>query len=166
MRTATISPCGLYRYELWRDTSGFECEGLMAFVMLNPSTADASKDDPTIRRCMDFARRHNCDLMAVVNLFAYRATDPSKLATAADPVGPENNKHLRDVLARADVVVAAWGAHKMVSQAAERVALVRRLAGRRLRCLGTTRAGHPRHPLYLPAVAPLTPWPADGGGGC
>ena len=163
-KAVTISPCGLYRYELWRDTSGFECEGLMAFVMLNPSTADASKDDPTIRRCMDFARRHHCDRMAVVNLFAYRATDPTALVRAADPVGPENDAHLRGVLSQADVVVAAWGAHKMVAHAGARVALVRSLARDRLRCLGTTSAGHPRHPLYLPATAPLTRWPADGGG--
>lgn len=163
---ATISECGSYRYRLWRQWSAVGSDRLL-FVMLNPSTADAHTDDPTLRRCAGFARRLGFGGVEVVNLFAYRATDPTVMWAATDPVGPENDQILTAVIPCHLTVVAAWGAPKNRRQQqamAPRVALVRELAGQRwnrLYHLGLTRDGHPRHPLYLPADAPLTRW--DGG---
>ena len=104
---ATISPCGLYRYELvraWGDPP------FCAFVMLNPSTADGAEDDNTIRRCVGFAQRFGFGGFSVVNLFAFRATKPEAMLAAADPVGPDNDAHILGALAAAQRVFAAWGA--------------------------------------------------------
>lgn len=159
--SATFSPCGRYRYTLMRPVSAEL--GRLTLVMLNPSTADADHDDPTIRRCLGLARRLAVGELVVVNLYALRSTDPAALLADPDPVGPENDSVLRQVLAGAGFigpgfVVAAWGAHRAVAE--ERVQLVLDLAGDRLMCLGVTKSGAPRHPLYLPADAPLVPWPA------
>jgi hypothetical protein len=118
------------------------------FVMLNPSTADAEQDDPTIRRCMGFARTWGFGGIVVLNLYAYRATKPTDLWRATDPVGPENDRLLGDYLARAELIVAAWGAHAKPQriQALQKMAAVRDAA---LHCLGVTKAGAPRHPLYV-----------------
>lgn len=114
--------------------------------MLNPSTADHRRDDPTIRRCMGFARAWGYSILEVRNLFAWRATDPRELLTAPDPTGSRRgDRELRAVL-DADLVVAAWGA--WVPYARDRDALAL-LAGRRLMCLGQTRNCRPRHPLYV-----------------
>ena len=148
---AVFSDCGRYRYLLTRRWG----DGPAAtFVMLNPSTADAATDDPTIRRCIGFAKSWDCGSLNVVNLFAFRATDPRELLAATDPVGPRNDAFLHGYLPGA---VAAWGAHKM---AAARARGVVRAFSRSspLWCLGVTKDGHPRHPLYVRADAPLTPW--------
>lgn len=161
-RTARLSADGLYRYSLVRRwaTDGPPAQ----FVMLNPSTADAELDDPTIRRCVGFARALGCAGIVVVNLYAYRATKPADLWRAEDPVGPQADEFLAIVARRAVVegapLVAAWGANakpERVAQALE--VLEERGAGRLLTALGTTKAGQPRHPLYLPATATPTPWP-------
>src|SRR3989449_11540410 len=108
MRTdACFSRCGTYRYALWRR---WAAGPQVLFVMLNPSTADAQRDDPTIRRCIGFARRWGCGGIEVVNLFALRATDPRRLRYTRDPVGPENVAHLARAAGRASLVGAAWGA--------------------------------------------------------
>jgi hypothetical protein len=124
--------------------------------MLNPSTADAVRDDPTIRRCIGFAKAWGAGGMVVVNLFAYRASSPRILFAAEDPVGPQNDRHLLRVLSRAgQVVVAAWGSHGSYR---DRDAEVLQLLMRRrihIECLGRTADGQPRHPLYLPASQPL-----------
>ena len=153
---AIISPCGLYRYRLTRQWG----DGPTAvFVMLNPSTADASQDDPTIRRCIGFAKREGCGSLLVVNLFAYRATDPDGMfRLGVEPVGDENDGHIADaMLGSAGPVIAAWGGDK---RAKVRVRDVRYMAGKigvRLLCLGKTKDGSPRHPLYVKGVAPLVP---------
>jgi hypothetical protein len=154
---ARISECGLYRYTLtrrWAD--GPTC----VFVMLNPSTADANKDDPTIRRCIHFAKREGCGALHVVNLYAFRATKPADMVNAVDPEGPMARKYLIDAAEMArdsgGPVIAAWGAHWM---AADRGKEVRGIIGA-MQCLGTTKAGHPRHPLYVQGVQPLEDWPA------
>jgi hypothetical protein len=105
---ADLSPCGTYRYLLGRRVG--EGDRTALFMMLNPSTADATEDDPTIRRCTGFARREGCGVLEVVNLFAYRATDPAELRTAPDPVGPANDHHIKAALGRVALVVVAWGA--------------------------------------------------------
>jgi hypothetical protein len=158
-RAARISDCGQYRYALLRRWS----DGHVAtFIMLNPSTADAKQDDPTIRRCVGFARAWGCGAVNVVNLYAWRATNPRELRTVADPVGPENDEHLTRHAMYAAIngwpLVAAWGANGEPSRVAAVLALPGMAA---LTALGTTRAGHPRHPLYLPATARPVPWPPE-----
>jgi len=132
--------------------------------MLNPSTADALKDDPTIRRCAGFTRDWGGDSFEVVNLFALRATDPRELMKHADPYGPANDTQLRISLRKRWLhVVAAWGRADAVPR--DRVrgyeSYLQRLdRGDRLECLGVTKGGHPRHPLYVPRATALQPWPA------
>lgn len=145
---AVISDCGRYRYVLTRHW--LRGEGSVAFVMLNPSTADATIDDPTIRRCMGFAQRWGFGSLSVVNLYGLRATDPSALADADDPIGPDNDDWLHETGWTADEVVLAWGAHRFaVKREREAVELLSRGRGERLKCLGLSANGHPRHPLYL-----------------
>lgn len=153
---AVISPCGRYRYTLTRRWG----EGApLLFVMLNPSTADASVDDPTIRRCLGFARREGFQALEVVNLFAFRATDPAELVTAVCPIGPDNTRHLIEARRRAGLVVAAWGA--FVPRAyRDRPQDVINVLACGLLCLGMTAKGEPRHPLFVRGDAPLVPFVA------
>lgn len=158
-RGASLSNDGLFRYTLVRDWT--RSGPYLTFVMLNPSIADAQQDDPTIRRCVGFARSFGFGALRVVNLYAYRATKPADLWLAKDRTGGDRNEDtLREVGLRArhgDVLIAAWGAHAK----ADRVAEVLALPGwDRLKALGVTKSGAPRHPLYLSANSPLTPWSA------
>jgi hypothetical protein len=153
---AILSDCGTYRYSLWREWDAARLRVL--FVMLNPSTADASQDDPTIRRCIGFAKSWGYGGVEVVNLFALRATDPRELAQHRDPVGPANFVAIHDAASSAGTVVCAWGAHAFAAKrAAEVLAESRKLRGGSVDCLRTTKDGHPAHPLYLPAA--LKPFP-------
>lgn len=153
-QTAAISPCGRYRYSLHR-TWDYEASRLV-FCMLNPSTADADVDDPTIRRCIGFARREGYGGIAVVNLFAWRATDPSALPMLdAEKAGPDNTHHVKLTVTGRPVVVA-WGANAAAHPfvVLPFMDLLREHASG-IYCLGTTRSGAPRHPLYVRADAPL-----------
>jgi hypothetical protein len=125
------------------------------FVMLNPSTADAITDDPTIRRCIGFARAWGYDGLMVGNIFAYRSTDPKALRGVPDPVGPENVEHLIGMAASASVIVCAWGDCKVFTPSMiQGLALEISDHGKRpLQCLGQTKGGYPRHPLYIPKTA-------------
>jgi len=154
-KSAEISECGLYRYSLARtwDHSSWP----LPFVMLNPSTADADIDDPTIRRCVGFAKREGYGGILVANLFAYRATKPSVLKQVDCPVGPRNEFILASLCHQTKAagvpIVCAWGAN-----AAERGRWFTQWAkanGSRLVCLGTTASGEPRHPLYVRGDQPL-----------
>lgn len=157
--TARISDDGLYRYTLGRWWSSDPDPRTAVFVMLNPSTADATQDDNTIRRCVGFAKTLGCGALHVVNLYAYRATKPTDLWRADDPVGPENDTVLTEAglsAKRAESpLIAAWGAHAKPDRVAEVCALP---GFDRLTALGVTMAGAPRHPLYLPATARLEAW--------
>jgi hypothetical protein len=148
-RGAVVSRCQRYRYKLTR--SWDDKLPVVAFVGLNPSTADAHIDDPTVRRCVGFARDWGYGTLILVNLFALRSTDPCRLYAAAGPIGPENDRWLRLAEESADVVVAAWGVHGDLHGRGREV----RLLFRTLMCLGRTREGHPRHPLYLSKDTPL-----------
>lgn len=121
------------------------------FVGLNPSTADDQCDDPTVRRCIGFAKSWGFGGLILVNLFAYRTTDPAGLTELDDPIGPENDRWIATAQARVDRVVAAWGNHGVLlnRDGAVLETLVQAY------CLGTTNAGCPRHPLYLAAETPL-----------
>lgn len=152
---AVFSDCGNFRYRLWRE---WGLGSPLLFVMLNPSTADAFTVDPTIRRCIGFARRWGAGGITVVNLYGLRSTDPRALNVHPDPVGPDNDAVIGRVLSGDGIarVVAAWGAHGR----ADRVATVRALAagaGVSLACLGRTKGCSPRHPLYVRGDADLLP---------
>jgi hypothetical protein len=151
---AALSEDGRYRYELtrrWHPTNP-----TMAVIMLNPSTADGHEDDPTIRRCVGFAKGFGCGALVVVNLYGLRATTPSVLWAVDDPVGPDNDGYIAGAMAGAAVAVAAWGA----SGERERVERVLELtAGTQLWSWGSNKDGSPKHPLYLPAVTALDRWP-------
>ncbi len=159
--SAVLSPCGTYRYRLSR-TGLWLSTRRVVFVMLNPSTADASVDDPTIRRCIGFARTLECERLDVVNLYALRSPNPQDLIDSAqagiDPIGPENDAHIRDVTRGADFVICAWGAHPIAEQ---RIRPVLDVLPRPLFALGVTKYRAPRHPLYVRADAPLQVWKAE-----
>jgi len=146
-----------YRYTLgrrWDDAGRRVC-----FCLLNPSTADARVLDPTLTRCLGFARAWGFGAMDVVNIFAWRSTDPGQLYGADDPVGARNDAAIRRCASRADLVVAGWGVHGALHERGERVAA---MLGRICEptCFGLTKAGHPKHPLYLrkdAAIEPLRP---------
>lgn len=151
-RGAHLSPARAYRHRLWRTWDPGRPP--LGWIMLNPSTADAYDDDPTIRRCIGFARRDGYGGIVVANLFDLRTAYPGALHDADDPVGPHRDPwgHLTDC----PNVVAAWGAvHRHLEW---RVRDVLDLSPRTLWCVGTTQDGHPRHPLYVRADTPLTPW--------
>ncbi len=155
---ATFSHDGAYRYTLSRRWAPGP---VASFVMLNPSTADAFDDDPTIRRCAGFARDWACGALLVLNLFAYRSTNPLVLAKVDDPVGPQNDQALRAMLAGpvTGPIVAAWGNHGRLRNRGQVVTDLLTRAGVQLHCLGVTGAGQPCHPLYLAKTTPLRPYP-------
>ena len=155
-RTALIDPTGRYRYVLtrrWASGGGIAC-----FVMLNPSTADAARDDPTIRRCIDFARRWGHASLHVVNLYAFRTEHPAALFRANEPVGPDNDRHLWRVTRRADTVICAWGVHGLREDRGAEVAEALQARGIQAQVLGWTQGGAPRHPLFLRTTVRPKPW--------
>ena len=152
-RRAVFDSARIYRYTLERHWGAAKPA---VFVMLNPSTADAFTEDPTIRRCISFAKREGCGGLIVVNLFALRATDPKALYSHPDPVGPLNDGIVYEATRQGSPLIAAWGAHGVLHGRAEAVA--RLLEFNDVMCLGATKDGHPRHPLYVPGDAALTLW--------
>lgn len=155
---ADFSPCRKYRYTLWRTW----LEPLVAqhtiryvnFICLNPSTADEIQDDPTIRRCVRFAKDWGYEAMCVTNLFAYRATDPREMKGQSNPVGDENDKWLCRIARDADEVIAAWGSHGQFLGRSEEVMKFLPVRPKYLR-MG---AKEPWHPLYLPARLEPISW--------
>lgn len=161
---ANISACQKYRYALWRIWD--DIAPVMAFTMLNPSTADAAADDATIRKCMKYAQREKHGGIHVTNVFAYRATDPKELRCVEDPVGPENYEYLMSAkrLPARVTVVAAWGnpvggRRLSLFYAQARAAVL----AQRAKCLGMNKDGSPKHPLYVRDNEPLVPWAPTQG---
>lgn len=153
IKGAIIDETGKYRYQLWRIWD--QTLPLAVFIMLNPSTADAEEDDPTIRRCMNYARSWGYGGIKVVNLFAYRATNPMELAKVSDPIGPLNNQYIFDAVNNSYIVIAAWGTHGSLYNRDKKVI---RIFENKLRYLGLTKDGHPKHPLYLKADLKPVKW--------
>lgn len=153
--TAIVSPCGQYRYRLERKLSPLFGHGAVLLLMLNPSTADASADDPTIRRCKGFAQAWGFERLLVGNLYAYRATNPKDLWRVPDPVGPDNDSHLRAMASEADKIVCAWGRNAKDERIEQ---VLRLLSDRQLYCIALTGEGKPAHPLYLPGVLHPVSW--------
>jgi hypothetical protein len=157
-RRATFDATRCYRYSLWREWDGNAPK--VGFVMLNPSQADDAVDDPTIRRCIGFARSWGYGGMEVVNLFAYRTAHPKTLLEVADPVGPENDRYLETLSQRVNHIVLAWGNWGRLLERDRAVWSL--LAQDTLYCLGLTKLNQPCHPLYLKKTAPLLVAPLLG----
>ena len=163
-KDAITSKDCLYRYSLERtwDTS----KERVLFIMLNPSTADAIKDDATIKKCVGFARRWGYGGITVGNLFALRSRDPHGLLGPHDPVGPKNNSYLEQLAAECPVVVAAWGNSgkkpglRHLFQ--ERESFTKKLLQGRMQSLGTNKDGTPKHPVLPGFKTPLEPYGAQG----
>lgn len=161
----TTHPSGAYfdatakhRLRLWREWDAND--PVMVFIGLNPSTADAERDDPTIRRCIGFAKREGAGRLEMLNLYSLRTPSPRVLRASTHRLHPQIDEVMRDVLCwpRVKWVVAAWGV--LTDAEREREAAVKKLAGT-MSCLGTTQGGFPRHPLYLPRDSALTQFDAS-----
>lgn len=150
---AEISDCGNYRYFLARRMGMGERS--IAFVGVNPSTADASRDDPTIRKCVGFAQRWGFDWLYMLNLCAFRSTDVKALKRVDDPVGPMNWERLAAMMGKCEIVVAAWGRASKLPNTTARTYAARILTRGETRCLGQNDDGSPKHPLYIPYEQPL-----------
>jgi hypothetical protein len=152
-RGAHISDCGTYRYRLWREWD--RSKPTLAFLMLNPSTADHLSDDPTITRCMSRAIAGRYGRLEVANLYPLRATDPAELLTHPDPLGPIGTADgaVLDAIDRASMVICAWGAHPAAAPRAADLMHIIRITGMRnkLYHLGLNKDGSPKHPLYIAA---------------
>ena len=147
--SARFSRCGCYRYRLERQWDPLR--QTVAFLMLNPSTADASSTDPTLRRCIAFARSWGFGGLVVGNLFALRSSNPGRLYEEADPVGPENDRYLCEMSESCDRIVCGWGRHGAYLGRASDVCGM--LATSKLYALKFTAGGHPSHPLYISGTA-------------
>jgi len=151
--SAIFSEDRRHRYTLARivrDTDP-ERDSTVLFVCLNPSTADEVRDDPTVRRCVGYAKRWGFSRLVVCNIFALRSTDPRTLYGHPEPIGPDNDRHLLGEALRADRVVAAWGIHGGYKLRGATVLQMLLELKRDVQMLGQTKDGHPRHPLYLRA---------------
>lgn len=175
LRETLFSPDRRYRYTLWRDWSKQIDEGLhftedphldfypgksdgyVQFIGLNPSTADETNDDPTVRRCIRYSKSWGFGAYCMTNIFAFRATDPRDMKAAADPIGPENDRYLLEVAKSAGFVVCAWGTHGAFKDRGNHVAELLRSNGIKPYCLKITQGGAPGHPLYL--KHDITPMP-------
>ena len=155
---ARMSECGQYRYELWRTWSAAPALG---FVLLNPSTADAVKNDPTVERCERRARSSGYGGVRIVNLFALRATDPGELYTHPDPVGPDNDAAIEACVRDVQLLICGWGKHGAHLDRATQVLGRLRALGAVPHYLALNRDGSPRHPLYVGYGAQPIAWLHD-----
>jgi len=159
MNGAILSEDRIYRYLLTRKLS-FE-KSICLFIMLNPSTADETKNDPTVTRCIGFAKHWGFGRLEVCNIFAYRATNPKELYDLEYPsqvIGPDNDIHLRHAIERADRVVCAWGNHGVLFNRGIFLREAITLQNRTQMVFKITQKGQPIHPLYQKADAELITW--------
>jgi len=141
--TCDFSPCRKYRYTLWRWWN--KSKPYASFICLNPSTADEISDDNTVRRCINYSKDWGYGGFLMLNIFAFRATDPKVMKAQEDPIGPDNDMWIKKLAKDAGVVVAAWGSHGAYMDRGEHVKNM--IPG--LKCLKRTKSGQPQHPLYL-----------------
>jgi hypothetical protein len=151
---AIFDATGLYRYTLWREWD--RTRSRVAIIMLNPSVANETQNDPTIRRCIAFARSWGHGSVEIVNLFAYRTSYSKELLNATEPIGIDNDKYVLQASNRSRRLVLAWGNWGYVRNRAGQVCNL--LAEIEVHCLGLTRTGQPRHPLYLAKDTQLMPY--------
>jgi hypothetical protein len=169
VRRTILSACRKYRYTLWRDwdmdlltgcaDDAKDLDSYAMFVGLNPSTADETKDDPTIRKCVGFAKRWGFAGLMMTNLFAFRATDPRQMKGHPKPIGDDNDRWLVACARGAGIIVAAWGVNG--EHMGRDVEVLKLLDG--VECLRTTKAGHPEHPLYVPYEVTTKPYEGRTG---
>lgn len=156
--SAVISQCRRYRYRLDRELDGRGTKTI-AFFGINPSTADASLDDPTIRKMKGFASRLDGHSIIVGNIFAFRTPHVHELELVLDPIGPENRHHHEQIISEADILIPCWGGrNKVPSQLWTHFdggLELLKLSGKPVLCLGLTEGGDPKHPLYVPYSAEL-----------
>jgi hypothetical protein len=147
---AVISPCGNYRY--WLHRSWVSGRGWVTFIMINPSTADASKNDPTMHKVIAYAKSMGFNGVIVVNLYAARSPDPETLLELDDPVGRQwNDEYIKLALSESERVICAWGAHRLIHRRDYQVLKLIKAVGMTPECLQRGKHGTPAHPLYLPA---------------
>lgn len=153
--SAVFSACGRYRYSLTREWGS---GGRVAYVLLNCSTATAELDDPTIRRCIGFAKSWGFGSLEITNLFAFRATDPRVMKRQDEPVGPDNDGWIRVAARRANLTVCAWGTRGRFRD--RDLAVLRLLKDTNVvtYAIRVTDGGDPSHPLYLPAALKPVPY--------
>lgn len=158
-KSAELSEDRQYRYMLRRSWDWQGYANQVMFIGLNPSTADETEDDPTIRRCIRFAQDWGYGGLLMLNAYALRATDPKKVAAHLAPIGPDNDEALSYRATQAGLFIACWGAHCSPTRASQ----VCELIGRPIHCLGQTQKGAPRHPLYMPADSTPEPYWSPSG---
>lgn len=162
---AVFSRCRTWRYTLWRNLTP-EAYPVINVIGLNPSTATELVDDPTIRRCIGFAKLMHCGRLVMTNIFAYRATDPKALLQMHRfAQGVENDRYLLEQAQQAQIVVAAWGVHGSFRGRGQEVLEMLVRNGVTVHCLGLTQEGYPRHPLYLAKNTPLEVWKYETAAG-
>lgn len=150
---AEFSEDQVYRYALWRIWDRNTRPAL--FIGLNPSAADEEKDDPTIRRCMGFAKKWKCGGLLMANIYAYRSTDPKLLNEIKDPIGPYNIKYIKNLASQTGLIIAAWG--NLGSNILDVTRSLRKYSY--VKCLRVNKSGAPAHPLYIPYKINLKPFP-------
>ena len=169
-KSANLSECGRYRFMLrrwWDGRTGGSLRGGVCWIMLNPSTADGDKDDPTIRKCVGFSSQWGYRSLVVVNLFALRATNPNVVRDALRGCesaiealevtgGLTNARAIADAMFESELIVAAWGAPPWAASLGREVG---KTPGVEVKCLGRTKSGAPRHPLFVAYKTPLEDWP-------
>lgn len=153
---AEFSPCRRWRYTLWRIWDS-ECP-YCAFIGLNPSTATETENDPTVSRCINYARDWGYGGMYMLNLFAWRATDPDDMKAADEPVGEDNDAAILRIANAAGLVICAWGNHGAYRERSTGVKELLRAANIQVHCLTVTGTGEPGHPLYLRANCKPVPF--------
>ena len=164
--SAIFSPCRTYRYRLDRSWPGlFDVKQTACWICLNGSTAAEDENDPSLVRMMGFAQGWGYSGIIVVNAFGFAATDPKKLRTAKDPVGPENDEHILQAIAESARLIVGWGAELDAFPARNRALITMlyrtEIEQKGIYCLGTTRDYQPRHPLYLSRDTPLVRYDLD-----
>lgn len=146
---ALFSACRMYRYCLWRIWDRETAR--MMFIGLNPSTADEFNDDPTIRRCVGFAKRWGYGGLIMTNIFAFRATDPKEMKAVKDPIGPDNDEYLFSISCGKPLIILGWGDHgEFMDRGMQVIEILQHPNCPDLNHFGLTQKGNPRHPLYLP----------------
>lgn len=157
---AAFSNCRRWRYLLWRRWEA--AQPAANFLMLNPSTADEFRLDPTCARARDYAERWGYGALVVTNVFGWRATDPAEMKAARDPVGPGNDRAIVAAARECAIVVCAWGNHGAHEERSARVLQLLRGAGVALHVLRLNAGGEPSHPLYLPGKLKPRKWGQPG----
>ena len=158
LKEATISTCDLYRYNLTRKWNN-EGNNLVSFIGLNPSTADASQDDPTLTRCINFSKALGFDGLILVNLFAYRSTSPKLMMEYDEPIGEENNTYIIDAISKTNKTILCWGNHGSYKSRDKELLELIKSYKESYYCFGLTKKNQPKHPLYLSKTTCLSSYP-------